>query len=696
MSAPQRGGVGFSGDPKSKERGERDVHSIVLREFGGVNQRSPREAIGDNEFAWLEELIPVANGNLRLISSAAARVASLPQEHGEPSFTLAVNIAGVDYVFAIWSNTGDAWLLPIDGSAAMSVTTGVFTSGQTAATQWGNQGVLIVDPVEGLLDWNLTVPNVMTHLSGQLYDPEVSTTNLAQLSLGVGGLRIVDTGGTGSGGQIGASYSAYSVAVTAAGTGYVPGDRLQAVGGTLTTSVHAPITQQSQPLVITVTSVGGAGDITGISITNVGYYQNPPGNPVAVTAGGSGGAGATFTASWQNGSPFLVAPGAHYTAPKVEAFIGGVWVDYSMTVKTSGTLLGTAIAVYAGRAWVAINRTVQFTDVDSYSSFANSGSSFTINDSYLHDNITALFAANNYLYIFGDDSIDLLSNVTVVGGIANFSRINVTSSIGTTHPESIFAYSRTIAFANNAGFYVLSGATPEKVSDNLDNVIAAVDFTKKVYGGQVMVYNVLCAAFLFTFSDSITLRPAQPRSILAVQIKGRWWFTSQLSPGGTQMGAFVSLPVAGLSSLYGWSGTSLYPLFAGTNVANWLLKTKLWDMGVPMLDKSAILAGMGAVLGDAPSPGVDVYVDSEMSSVLTTVAQEFPQVAWVDNAGDPVQWINDSGDIVQWVIVPQGYSLYLGQANNGGGKFIGLTATGNDNLVEVRLLALEIEATRRW
>lgn len=694
-TAPQAGrGVNFSADPKSKEREERSAETIVLRDFGGVNLQSPREDIGDAEFAWLEELIPIAPGNLTLVQGPGSVLVTISSETGAPSFTLPFNVAGVDYVLAIWSNTGNAWVgQPVLAAVWTKIATAKFTSGRTAATQWSNQGVLIVDPVTGYFDWSVTTANTLTTLSGQLYGIAVSTTNLGQLSGGtVPALRVADP--TGSGGTIGASASTVSVLIAGGGAGYSVGDRLTATGGTLTTATQAPASQQNQPLILTVTSVA-AGVINGISITNVGYYQAAPANPVAVTGGT--GAGATFTVSWQVGNPYIITPGINYTAPVVQAFIAAVWVNYSMTILTSGTLLGTAIAVYSGRVWVAINRTVQYTDAGSYNSFGNSGGSFTINDAYLHGSITALFAANNYLYIFGDDCIDILSNVTVLNGITQFSRVNASASIGTTQPLSIFPFLRTLAFANGSGFYVMSGATPEKVSDKLDDMIAVTNFDVKIYGMQVMVNRILCGAFLINFSDKFTRTPAVNRSILTVLFRGKWWFTSQEVAGAAQLNAVVSIPQSsGIITGYGWSGNAIYKLMSAANANPWLLKTKLWDAQVPILDKNALKAGIGIVLNGGGQAGFTVSIDTEDSSVLTNIGSALPLVQWINNFGDIVQWVNDLGQIVQWVLAPSGYQFIPGSANNGGGKYLGLTATGDSNTSQIRLLAIELERTRPW
>lgn len=70
--------------------------------------------------------------------------------------------------------------------------------------------------------------------------------------------------------------------VAAAGTGYTVGDVLTVVGGIYLF-----------PTEVTVGTVGGAGDITAVSISNAGQYATTPTSPVSVTGGT--GASATLT-----------------------------------------------------------------------------------------------------------------------------------------------------------------------------------------------------------------------------------------------------------------------------------------------------------------------------------------------------------------------------------------------------------------
>ena len=86
---------------------------------------------------------------------------------------------------------------------------------------------------------------------------------------------------------------AFSVAINAAGTGYVAGNTLAVVGGI------GQITTE-----LTVSTVNGTGGITGVTITNAGQYSTAPTNPVSVTGGA--GSAATFNITFDNPYKFWV------------------------------------------------------------------------------------------------------------------------------------------------------------------------------------------------------------------------------------------------------------------------------------------------------------------------------------------------------------------------------------------------------
>jgi len=86
---------------------------------------------------------------------------------------------------------------------------------------------------------------------------------------------------------------AVTAAVVAGGTGYAVGNTLTVVGGLGQIDVE-----------LTVTTIGGGGAITGVSISNAGQYTEIPTNPVSVTGGA--GSAATFNLTFDNPYKFWV------------------------------------------------------------------------------------------------------------------------------------------------------------------------------------------------------------------------------------------------------------------------------------------------------------------------------------------------------------------------------------------------------
>lgn len=649
---------------KSAAKGERPTLSIALRDFGGINLDDARDAIGDNEFFWLENILPLAKGRLVVTPGVGATVTTIAGETGNPTLFVPFNVNGVNYGFAVWANSGNGWVGTLSTASTWTkIFAGTLTSGKTAATQFSNTGLLIVDAI-GYFDWNVTTPGVVTSNTGQLDDPVIAPGIFGG---SISSFSVHDP--TGTGGTVGASTSVNAASAHATGSGYFVGDTLTAVGGTLTTSSAAPSAQQNQPLVLTVTSVNGTGAVTGFSIANVGYYQQAPGWAAGVPTGApvpttnvNAGTGFTFDATWIIGNPFIITPGQNYSDPTVHFSSGPNTVWY--TVQTSGLLQGQAIAVYAGRVWIAVGRTVQFTDIDSYSSFGGVGGAFTIDDDYLHNKINVLYTANNYLYIMGDDSIDILSSVQVVDDVTSFSRVNAVADVGCDQPGSVYSHGRALMFANASGFWQLSGATPQHVSDKLEQVIAA-GTGGTVTGGIFDLYGERCFGFVYTFVDTFT-GLGGTRSLLFANVRGRWWFTSQ----NANLGTTASQPTGSRQILYSWVNNVLFPDMQGANMVSWFAFTKLWDAGAPMTDKFALNAAIAATPVGGAVSGLALYLQTWGSSTLTGVGNQLPNAS--------------------------GYQKYIGSAPPGGNDSVGLLIQGTNNTPEVRLIALQVQPDKEW
>lgn len=119
---------------------------FVLTDFQGINTRSERPAIDDNEFYWIENYLPVGKGNLRSLWSNGASIYTAP--------------AGLTIIYKYFYNIGAAAQCAVflsDGTAVqVNTSTGAtvtitsnlnfFYDGGAylpAAAQWSSSGIVI-------------------------------------------------------------------------------------------------------------------------------------------------------------------------------------------------------------------------------------------------------------------------------------------------------------------------------------------------------------------------------------------------------------------------------------------------------------------------------------------------------------------------------------------------------------------------
>jgi len=381
----------------------------------------------------------------------------------------------------------------------------------------------------------------------------------------------------------------------------------------------------------------------------------------------------------------MTNPGAGYTTANVTLSGGGFTTAANVTAVVNTDQV-VSVATFSGRTWVAAGRTVYYSAADSYSDFTSiSAGLLTISDSTLHGNIRALLSANNFLYIFGETSINVFSDVRVdTNGQTLFTNTNVSASVGTKRIYAIYPFFRSVLFMNDYGIYSLVGSTTSKLSDPLDGIFQLIDFTQPISGGQVLLNNILCAAFSFTYNDPVV----GARKVQAVFFEKKWFLTSQGA-----LDYITSVPTAGVIRLYGTAGSSLYRLYANStaNVAT-MIQTALMPMGDPIRTKQALKFGIEAQL--QASSTLLVSVDNEQGIGSTGAYTIDNSVVWLNNFYQPVTWQNNSLQTVGWQTA-YGYALYKSDAQQYG-KYLGLTINSNSAGYTVNTFEFEHELRARF
>ena len=626
----------------------------VVKQFKGVNTKANRTAIGDDEFYWLENAMPIGYGNLK-ITPTYSNVGSVTFSN-TVTFYCSANIGLTDYLIAFEAD-GSAEYVRLDTNAKGTIgAAGTFSGSGVNISQWKNDRILIGDPAKGYFTWDGT---------NLIFIGSVGQIGIVQGGTGYTSAPAVIISAPNSANGVQATAVATitanvvsSITITEAGTGYTssPTVTFNGGGGSGANAVSGITTFATGTVSVLVTA-GGTG------------YTNA--SNLTVTIAGGGGANAAAQGIVSGGivtQVVMTNVGSGYTnASNITVTIAGGGGTNATAKAIINTEPVVGIQSFSGRVWIANGRTVTYSGAGSYSDFTSvSAGTVTLTDATLHGNITQLLSANNFLYIFGDDSINVFSDVRVTNaGTTLFTNTNVSASVGSKLQYAIYPYFRSVLFMNNYGIYALVGSTTTKVSDALDGVFPNIDFTAPVYAGQVLLNNILCAAFNFRYTGGLGTSSSS-RYIQAIFFEKKWFFTS----AGSDLAYITSAPLGGKINLYGSNGNSCVRLYSDSSSSiNSYIQTSLNPMKDPIRTKQALKVGIEATLTNAAQ--LTVTVDSEIGSSTPVLLGEL--VDWINNLSVPIPWINNSSTVISWY-GGGGYTLYKTDAKQWG-KYLGMTVT---------------------
>lgn len=661
--------------PRAGDSPETPLAEWVLEDFGTLDTKVERPAVGDNNFSWIENFMPIAPGRARTLYDSAAPLYTTANIIYIYSYVL----GGVAY-WAVFRSDGTASQVAVIGGAVTAIGTGFFTAGQTlpACAQWQSKYLLIISQ-NGYWAWNGT----LLFGAGGLA-PDVTITNAGS---GYTSIPTIDFyGGTGSGAAATATIteqSVTSVTITNPGSGYSVGDIVQigfTGGGSDDTAVLLavvdPNTSGVSAVVVTnpgmsyttaiasAFSGGGgsgamavagtitAGQVQSIIVINpgIGYTSSPT---FALTAGG----GTDFTAfseitAGQVTGATVAVGGSGYSAPPTMTITGdgqqasgtpgvsggavtGVTMindgfGYSTaTITLSGGnraasatvslwpsgIVGSTIETYQGRVWIGngVNLLASAPGTVADFSISAGGVITQVTDSTLKTQITALKAANGYLYGFGDSSVFSVTNVqTSTTGTTSFNLSNVDPQIGTNWRDSVVCLGRAIIFANPSGVYALYGGAAEKISSQLDGLFLNANFgTVTPTSAVATVFNI--RVYMMNFNTFDTFYGVR-RTIMAIWDGNKWFI-------GSQSGAPVFVQTQEVASditAWGTDGSNLFQMFQTPSpTLPKVLQSKLRKAPNYTSTKRTLRFYLMAYNNAAPATFVAVGIDNEKAQSIS-------------------------------------------------------------------------------
>jgi len=654
--------------PKPPGHHEIAKRNLALKDFAGVNTQADRTAIGDQEFSWLENLIPIGHANLRAMQAPSGVLATTPATIVSWQY---VNINNTDLIL-VFLNNGAGYQFNVASFALTLIGAAATFTGTPRAAQWKNERAVII-ATNGYWSWD---GSTLTVLQG-----EVVGLTITQTGFGYTSRPAIAISGTGTGATATSIVGAVAATLAAAGTGYGVGDVLTGTGGTSTTAVQ-----------FQVTTIGGGGAITGFAIKTAGDYTATPASPMSVTGGL--GSGATFTMTWGVVGATITAAGSGYTGTPTAAFSGGAGSGAAATVVLSSAPSGGVdVASYAGRIWVANGRTVTYSSPGSYTDFevATAGGTFIITDESFHSVITAMAANNNYLYIFGNNAIQVISNVTVASsgvtaGQTSFSNNNITGAVGTGFPASVILFDRSVLFSDTYGFHGVFGATVKKASDKIDGTFPSIDTTKPISGGLALVYNNIVPVFLFQYFDPNN--GGASRHLMACLRNGEWFFASQ---GTAALKLVCGVYIGDSPALFATDGTNIYKCFSSltTSIAT-TLQTGLQPMGEPWTTKQSLKLGieLTSLVYLSGTPVVQTEVGQS-----DTVVQSNANFIFKNSAGDTVLFYNNLNQLVAFISA--GRQVFQGDTQTYG-RYLGAQWTSTSPNYVLNGILWQFKDTAEW
>ena len=416
----------------------------------------------------------------------------------------------------------------------------------------------------------------------------------------------------------------------------------------------------------TFVQVGGVSP--NIVVTNGGSgYGAPP----SVTITGGSGSGATAHAVLTGGSVTSVVldtPGTGFKAgDTLTVTFGSGTAAATAIVWPSFVLTPTTLAVYAGRVWLAGTRTLTWTGTAGFddAKAADASGSTQISDADLVHQITALRSLNNFLYIFGDNSVKQVGTITVSGSSTIFNIISLSSDQGCPFPRAIASYNRLVLFANKVGVYAVLGASVEKVSDQMDGIFALAD-TSQPFQAAVNDLHTSLHTFLLLLRYKDPL--AGTRSLILCFYKNKWFVANQ----GSDLTSMCTAPITGLIETFASSGQDIKQIFQSTVPVPIILRTSESpngeiEMGKIGLEVMVALNSntLGVLNGTADSENLDPGKPFTLSTAL--------QLIWINNSNQVLTWQNNSLQTLTWATT--GF-VYQRSPISASGIFLGCTLTG--------------------
>jgi hypothetical protein len=229
-----------------------------------------------------------------------------------------------------------------------------------------------------------------------------------------------------------------------------------------------------------------------------------------------------------------------------------------------------SMEVYQSRLWVAGKDVISFSAPSNGADFStiNGGGSFGYFGDKLVYSYNELRAAAGYLFVFGDSSTDLISNVQLTGQgtpespyTTNFNYENIDPQVGQRFPRPVGVLGRYMVMFNGAGVFLMQGGDAQPIGYKVTNL------TNTIQTGVGITMPTFAAATMFGFRVMLICGQMKDpfgvtRNLLLMYHPtkgGEFW---SVASQGLDLVSIGNYEQDSIITPYGTDGRSLYQLFA--------------------------------------------------------------------------------------------------------------------------------------
>lgn len=239
-----------------------------------------------------------------------------------------------------------------------------------------------------------------------------------------------------------------------------------------------------------------------------------------------------------------------------------------ITVMPTGLPGIYCMEVYQSRLFVAGKDVVSFSAPSNGADFstANGGGSFGYFGNKLTYSYMDLAESAGYLFVFGDSSTDLISNVQLSGQgtvaapfVTNMNYANMDPQVGQRFPRPVGRLGRHFVQWNGAGIFMTTGGDAQPIGNKVTNITETLDtslYLPTMATATMFGFRVLLCNGRFTDPFGVT------RNLLLMwhPIRGNdYWSVASQNLELTHIGHYEQDSII---TPYGTDGTSLYQLFS--------------------------------------------------------------------------------------------------------------------------------------